>query len=220
MYEIKIYVYNPTGKPVKTDHNYTQKMHGFVSNLMGDNNYGNIGGDYHYSKIYGLNPGGTIKPGFIGYFIVRMTREKFKSLTENWDKCKNTGIYGLELYGLLPSFTDLGKGVFKTNIYSPIMFSTKSINRKDSLSDDELRHCEKYLMNNIKDKANALNFTLDENLSIRILKQNKPSYQMLHRYRNVGRVFDLEINCNEETKEFILINGLGQSSKCGFGFIE
>ena len=75
------------------------------------------------------------------------------------------------------------------------------------------------MIQTIASKAEKRGFNIDKNLSIKIVKQHNHKDINYRGIINKGRVFVLIINCNQETKEFIMLNGIGRSCGCGFGFI-
>ena len=223
--EIIFYV-KQGNKPIGFD--YYEKLHGWVCNLVGNDCYGKPINDYTYSNIAGtlFNKNGICLKNGMGYFIIRTgNKTVFDNFLKNYDNVKDKELfYGIKLVNFaINPVSEVKKNRFRTKVESPILVHSKkyeSLNSKNWYDDNDLANCEKYLKGSIFKKANAQGIKLDENLSVKILNQKKHSDIIYHKNHNIGRVFDLEINCNAETKEFILVNGIGVSCGNGFGMIE
>lgn len=223
MIELKIYFRKSDNKPLP--YNYYKNHHGFVSKLIGNDSYGEAFNNYTYSNLHGsrYEKNGISFKNNVGYFFIRTNNNNtLVNFFQNYDKMKNEEMYyGIYLDGFEISFIDkIEKSRFKTMVESPILVNgSYAFKNKDWFDDEDILKCENYIVNNISEKAKSLNFTIDENLSIKIKNQGKHSDITYGGVHNKGRVFDLEIKCNNETKEFILLNGIGLSCGCGFGMI-
>lgn len=220
--EIKVYV-TQGNKPIGYD--YHRKLHGFVSKLLGNETYGSTTNNYVYSNLnvpeY-KKDGIWLKNGK-GYFIIRTNNpQAFVNFITNYDTLKDKEIfYDIHLDGFnLSQIDSVKKTKFRTMIQSPILINgDKNLLRKDWLDDNDIHKCENYITNNIIEKAKSLNVSLDKDLKVKIKNQKKHSDIVYNGVYNKGRVFDLEINCDDNTKEFILLNGIGRSCGIGFGMI-
>lgn len=218
--EIEIFV--KQGKqPIGFD--YHKKLHGWLSNLLGNDCYGKNVNDYTYSYIARpmYKKDGIHLKDKKGSFVVRTSSPNvLRNFLNNYDKHKDDEMF----YGVYPDgfkflqINNVNKGRFRTMVHSPILVNG-FYDKKDWFDDNDIKRCEEYLVDSVFKKAKASGFTADENLSIKIKNQKKHSDIVYSGVHNKGRVFDLEINCNEETKEFILLNGLGRSCGIGFGMI-
>ena len=225
MVEIKFYL-KQGSKPIGFD--YYEKLHGWVCKLVGNDCYGKSINKYIYSNISGAlynKDGISLKDG-VGTFVIRTNDSNvFNNFLKNYDSIKNKELfYGVKLTGFaINSIFEITKTRFRTKIESPILIHSKKypeLNNKMWYDDEDLANCEKYIKGSIFKKANAQGIKLDKNLSIKIINQKKHSDIIYHKVRNIGRIFDLEINCDEPTKEFIALNGIGASCGNGFGMIE
>lgn len=220
MIEIKL-ILEPFSHALPYD--YYNRMHGFISKLMGDNNYGKNYNRYHYTNIIG---GENTKDGIIfkdatPYFIIRFDKNDTELQDRFWNNitsCVNL-FFGLKLKTFLFEEVDnYKKKTFRTLKQSPILISEK-YRQLDDLSLDIIQETESYLLRCIRNKAKACGFKLDERLTINIVNQYNPKTINYNGIQNKGRLFELKINANEATKKFILLNGLGRSCGCAFGFI-
>lgn len=218
MIEIKLF----TNKPNKlVPYDYVNKMHGVVCRLLGNENYQTPINDYVYSF---LNGGVFLKNGIRfennPYFFIRLNNFNiFKSFIENINK-NNELFYGLIIEGFYePYLQDTDKTIFKTLPSSPILIP-KRYDKYKILPEDEKSHIEDYMKNSVLKKGLENGITLDNNLEIKIKKEHRHCDITYCNIINKGRVFDLEINTNSKTKEFILLNGIGRSCGIGFGFIN
>lgn len=198
---------------------YYHIFHGYVSELLGNEKYGEQSNDYVYSNICG---GRCTVDGFVfpnnPYFYIRTNNDRvWNNFLENINNKKNI-MNGFTVEGFTIVDTKLSGNTFETDAASPILLS-KKYKKMDVLSHDDLINAEEYLINTVKKKAEEVGFEIDPNLSIMITLQRKHRDIMYRGVINKGRNLKLRINCNDKTKEFILINGLGRSTGCGFGFL-
>ena len=220
--EIKVYV-TQGNRPIGYD--YHRKLHGFISKLLGNETYGSKTNNYIYSNLIvpEYKKDGIWLVNGKGCFFIRTNNPQvLVNFMENYDTLKEKEMfYGVYLDGFSFSQIDsIKKTKFKTMAQSPILINgDKNLLRKDWLDDDDIHKCEKYIISNIYEKAKSLNVVLDPNLNIKIKNQKKHSDILYNGVYNKGRVFDLEINCDDKTKEFILLNGIGRSCGIGFGMI-
>lgn len=220
MLEIKILLKIP--KSV-ISYNYHNKLHGYVCNLLNNNTYGEVINNFMYSNLIG---GQNLKEGIKfnenPYFIIRFDKNntQLKELLVNNLKNNQFLFDDLSVIGIAWKVIDLhDKNIFYTLKQSPILVSRNRYMHTNNLTDVELLDCEQYLKHSINNKAKSANFKIDENIEIKIIKQHNPKNIWYKGCVNKGRVFELQINANTETKKFILLNGLGRSCGCGFGFI-
>ena len=198
---------------------YYHILHGYISKLLGDNNYGKLTNDYTYSNICG---GRCTTEGFKfsgkPYFFIRTDKDEvWKNFLTNIAKMKQI-FDGFKVLGFDIVNLDLKRKWFETDASTPILVS-KKYNKVDNLSPSEIKESEQYLVNSVTKKASELGVEIDPNLSISITLQ-RPHRNIVYRgIINKGRNVRLKINCDEKTKEFILIHGLGRSTSCGFGFL-
>ncbi len=207
----------------KTDKNlyygYRNVFHGYISELLGNENYGTTVNDYTYSCLCGgecTKDGITFKNN--PYFYIRTNSEAVWQNFLSNIKNKKSIFNGFNVLGFSIVKDNLEKNSFETDASSPILVS-KKYRLVNNLSRDEIIDTEKYLVNSVFNKAKEMGIEVDDNLSIKIVRQR------MHRdinYRgiiNKGRNLKLMINCDRKTKEFILTHGLGRSTSCGFGFL-
>ena len=229
MYEIKVIC-------KKINHSipnfYYNRLHGYISSLLGNEKYGKMGNDYTYSNILG---GFWTKDGLcfdkdVPHFLIRTNNEVVLQNFLNNLKEHREMFEGLVVEKFSFRKLDLNQSRFRTLSVSPIILKRYG-NTNRYLNKNELEISEKTLVENIRQKGKEENFNVDDNLSIKILREQK---QVTIGYRTLkkgcggneyitlyhrGRVFDLDINCNSATKEFILTHGLGNASSIGCGYI-
>lgn len=216
MYDVLMFIKN---RNFLLDYNYRNKLHGYVSNLMGDNQYGKIFHNYKYSNIIGgelTNKGIFFKED--AYFIIRIERDIDKSILLNNISNHLTLFNGLVLNNINIVKVDYNKTSFRTLKESPILIS-KKFDKVDYINNNNFSIIEDELIKSIKERGKLANIEIDPNLNIKIYKQYNHKDTLYNNIINKGRVFELKINCDEKTKKFILLNGLGRSIGCGFGFI-
>lgn len=202
-------------------YDYYQRMHGYIISLLGDNSYGSMNRDFIYTNLIG---GDNKKEGIVfnnePYFIIRTNNDEIiKKFLININSHKELFLGLTVKYIVPPVEVDCNKNVFFTVKQSPILVS-KTFNWQNVLTSEDIAMTEKYLLNNIIEKAKNISFNIDENLSIKIVSQYNCKDINYNNIINKGRVFKFKIECNNETKEFILLNGLGRSCGSGFGFIN
>lgn len=205
-------------------YDYQSKMHGFIVKVLGDNNYGKNYNRYHYTNLIGCT---NKTEGMVYskecYFYVRLKKndiELQEKLINNLIKHKNDMFYGLKIAGIsMPIIESLeDRTHFRTVRVSPCLIARRH-DKQRTFDSNLITQTEKYFLRCIRNKAKSCGFNLDENLSIEIrnVHENKTSvYRGLH---NNGRVLEFIIRANAETKNFILVNGLGRSCGCGYGFL-
>lgn len=208
-----------TNFPKYVSYDYYQKLHGYVSNLLDNQTYGVGVNDYIYSNIIG---GEFTKNGISfsenSFFIIRTNNNQVLANFLNNIGIKTDVFDGIKVKGFSKNYTNLCKNKFQTIKQSPILVSTK-YNWIDYIPNRFTNEIENYLIQTIASKAEKRGFNIDKNLSIKIVKQHNHKDINYRGIINKGRVFELIINCNQETKEFIMLNGIGRSCGCGFGFI-
>jgi len=199
---------------------YYHVFHGYISELLGNDRYGHEAGDYVYSNICGgrCTTDGFSFPGNNPYFYIRTDNEKvWQNFLKNIKNKKNI-MEGFIVEGFSIVDTKLNGSVFETDASTPILVS-KKYNLVANLSREELIDTEKYMVESVRRKANELGVSIDDSLSIKVLLQRKPRNINYRGIINRGRNLRLRINCDEKTKEFILVHGIGRSTGCGFGFL-
>ena len=205
--------------PKYVSYDYYQKLHGYVSSLLDNQTYGIGVNDYIYSNIIG---GELTKKGIKfsdgSYFIIRTNNGQVLANFLNNIGNKLTMFDGIQVKGFSKSYTNLCKNKFQTVKQSPILVSTK-YNWVDYIPNRLMSEIEGYLIQSILVKAEKRGLIVDKNLSIKVVMQHNHKDINYRGIINKGRVFELVINCNQETKEFIMLNGIGRSCGCGFGFI-
>ena len=221
MLEVKLFFSIPKNN---VSYDYYYKLHGFISKLLPSKSYGKNINEYVYTNLIGgENLKNGIKFNDNPYLIIRFDNNNNvlkRTLIDNIKKCV-TLFDDIKIIGINWETTDRYKqNIFYTVKQSPIIIGQKRFKFQDFLSADELKECERLLFNSIKEKAKEMNFTIDENLEIKIMQQYNHKDINYRGIINKGRVFKLKISSNEETKKFILINGVGNSCGCGFGFIN
>ena len=220
MLEIKI-ILNKINHSIPYD--YYNRLHGYVSDLFGNETYGKCFNNFIYTNLIGgENLKGGIKFNENPYFIVRIDNNDNEIKRRFIDNIKNKRelFFGLKVIGVSWEQINVDeKNIFKTVKQSPILIS-KSISNVNYLNIEEIKETEKFLLETIKNKANNCNFKLDENIKIRIIRQHNNKDINYRGIINKGRVFELKIEANTETKKFIMLNGIGRSCGCGFGFIK
>lgn len=210
-------------KGILLPYDYYNKMHGYMTKLLGGETYGKNVNRYNYTNLLG---GENTKEGIKffehPYFIIRIDKddnELKRRFIDNIAKYKDL-FFGLTVSGITWNDIDVNsKTKFKTIKQSPILLSKKfsSINY---LNNNEIKESEEFLIKTIKEKAETSKFKLDDNLIIKIIRQHNHKDINYKGIINKGRVFELEIKANYETKKFIMLNGIGRSCGCGFGFIN
>lgn len=201
---------------------YFANFHSFIVKLLGDDKYGMRQNDYVYSNIRGWKPRKDLG-GFVfedaPYFNIRTNSEiVWGNFTRNLPSVRQF-MEGFDIDGWTIEETNLNRRVFETCYESPILIGN---NKKDAyapLSNEMKKKYEQYLKNGIFKAAESCGVRIDENLSIRIMYDHGTSYIKYRGIHNIGRRFRLYIECDENTKEFILTHGLGRSCGCGFGYI-
>lgn len=204
-------------------YDYYQRMHGAVCRITGVNEtYGSKCNRYIYTNLIG---GENTTKGIVfknnPYFIIRFSSidtELFSNIVNNITSDKRLFL-GLEIDGVFsPTDTNVDRCLFRTMKQSPILISKKY--DKSYINNCEIvEDVEKSLIENIKNKALECGFVVDKDLKIKIKSIHNNKTINYNGIFNVGRVFELLIYANEDTKNFILLNGLGRSCGCGFGFI-
>jgi CRISPR-associated endoribonuclease Cas6 len=198
---------------------YYHVFHGYMSELLGNDNYGTELTDYVYSNICG---GRCTKDGFSfngnPYFYIRTSCENVWGNFLKNIKNKKCIFDGFNVIGFNVIDTPLNKKYYETDASTPILVS-KKYNFCDNLSSEDIFSTEKYLVNSVTKKANDSGFEIDPNLSIKIVMQRNHRDINYRGVINKGRNFKMKIDCNDSTKEFILTHGLGRSTSCGFGFL-
>lgn len=211
----------------KIDHiipyDYYQRMHGAVCRITGVNEtYGSKCNRYIYTNLIG---GENTTKGIVfknnPYFIIRFSSidtELLSNIVNNIISDKRLFL-GLEIDGVFSTTdTNVDRCHFRTMKQSPILISKKY--DKSYINNSEIvEDIEKSLIENIKNKALECGFVVDKDLKIKIKSIHNNKTINYNGIFNVGRVFELLIYANEDTKNFILLNGLGRSCGCGFGFI-
>lgn len=197
---------------------YQHIFHGYISELLGDNSYGNQLNKYTYSNLCGYK---CTKAGLVfknnPYFYIRTSSEEvWKNFLSNIKKKINI-FDGFSIESFTMKEISLDKPFYETNPSSPILVSKKF--KSDTLTNEEIEENERYLVNNVINKAKEYGFDADKNLSIKIISQKRHTDIMYRGIINKGRNFRLSISCDGPTKEFILTHGLGRSTSCGFGFL-
>lgn len=198
---------------------YYHVFHGYVSKLLGNEKYGQVDNDYVYSNICGgrCTDGGFYFPSKPYFFIRTNNDAVLNNFLSNLSRQMNI-MEGFIVDGFTLVDTDLSSNIFETDAASPILVS-KKYRRVENLSKEEILDTERYLVNSIKHRARELNTDIDENLSIKILSQRRSRNIKYRGFVNKCRNFRLRIDCDNETKEFILTHGIGRSTSCGFGFL-
>jgi CRISPR-associated endoribonuclease Cas6 len=198
---------------------YYHVFHGYISELLGNNQYGREVNDYVYSNICGgrCTTDGFYFPGK-PYFYIRTDNEGvWQNFLKNIRNKKNI-MDGFVVDGFTILETKLSRTVFETDASTPILVSNKYRLVKN-LSREELYDTENYMVESIRRKAKELGVSIDNDLSIKILTQRSPRNINYRGTINKGRNLKLRINCDDKTKEFILVHGIGRSTGCGFGFL-
>lgn len=220
MIEIKI-ILNKVNHFIPYD--YYNRLHGYVVKLFGNSTYGMGVNRYIYTNLIGgenLKEG--IKFNIEPFFIVRIDKNDSELMFNFIKNIKDNQelFFGLTVKGVSWEEKNVKEQfIFSTNKVSPILIS-KHYNFQRILYKDDFVNIENYLMNIIKNKAKLVNFKLDENLSFKIDSSYNHKDINYKGIKNRGRVFRFKIKANEETKRFILLNGVGKSCGCGFGFIN
>lgn len=217
MFDIKVAL-KKTDKVLPYDYYY--KMHGFICNLLGNNFYCSMQNNYIYSNLMG---GDYTKDGIVfkeqPYFFIRTDDDTVLANFLNSLSNNKTKLFeGFEIEGFMTLLPKIKTSYFRTVKSSPILVS-KTFDKKDNLSNDDLKETEKYLVESVIRHAKEYNVSIDENLTIEIIRQHKHKDILYKETINKGRVFELKINANKETKEFIISHGIGRSTGSGFGFL-
>lgn len=204
-------------------YDYYNRLHGYVSNLLGNETYGKNINKFIYTNLIG---GENLKSGIRfnnnPYFIIRLDNNDNETKRRFIDNIKEHTklFFGLTVLGISWSQVDIEeKTRFRTIKQSPILVS-KKFSFTNYLNNDEIRECENFLMKTIKDKARTANFKIDDDFTIKIVRQHNHKDINYSGIINKGRVFEFEIHATKETKKFIMLNGIGRSCGCGFGFIN
>jgi CRISPR-associated endoribonuclease Cas6 len=198
---------------------YYHVFHGYISELLGNDRYGHEASDYVYSNICGgrCTTDGFSFPGN-PYFYIRTDNEKvWQNFLKNIKDKKNI-MDGFIVEGFSIVDTKLSSNVFETDASTPILVS-KKYSKVRNLSREELIETEKYMVESVRRKAKELGVGIDDNLSIKVLTQRKWRNINYRGVINRGRNLRLRIDCDDKTKEFILVHGIGRSTGCGFGFL-
>lgn len=201
-------------------YDYYNRHHGYVTKIMGDESYGSITNRYIYSNLIGgENTSDGIKFNDNPYFKIRiddndiLLKQKFlQNIASNYEL-----YYGLKVEGFTIKDVNVEKNTYRTLKQSPILISKKY--KKDYLTEEDLFDTEKYLIDSIMRKSETVGFDIDPNFSLKIKRMHNHKDILYNGIINKGRVFELEIKSNQETKNFILLNGIGRSCGTGFGFI-
>jgi len=198
---------------------YYHVFHGYISELLGNDRYGHEASDYVYSNICGgrCTTDGFSFPGN-PYFYIRTDSDKvWQNFLRNIRVKKNI-MEDFVVEGFTVVDVKLSGSIFETDASTPILVSQK-YKLTNYLSREELADTEKYMVESVRRKARELGVSIDENLSIKVLTQRKTRNINYRGIINRGRNFRLRINCDDKTKEFILVHGIGRSTGCGFGFL-
>ena len=212
-----IVILEKTKKPLR--YGYSSLLHGYMSELLGNENYGKSLSDYTYSHFIG---GKRTNDGIVfednPYFYIRTSKEEvWKNFLKNISR-KKFIFEGYNVLGFNVMDMNLDKEYFETDSSTPILVS-KKYNLFDVLSQKELYDTEDYLVKSIINKGKDFGIDIDKNLSIKIVSQKKHTDVFYRDIINKGRNFKLKITCDKPTKEFILTYGIGRSTSCGFGFL-
>lgn len=212
---------NQPSKPIP--YYYHNKLHGYLTQIFKNDNYGKIINNFTYTNLIGgENKNNGIVFHTNPYFIVRINEDKLSDFEELKEKISTHTelFYGLHIVDVSVTVRKVNnQTMFKTVKQSPILVA-KGYNHTNYLNEQYIKETEEYLLNSIKNKAEVAKFKLDKNLKIKIVKQHNHKNINYKGGINKSRVFEFEINGNDETKEFIMINGMGRSCGCGFGFIN
>ena len=222
---VKVFL-SPKEENMILTHTYYNKFHGFVCELLGDNQYQNRSNNYTTTFICG---GKSIDKGIVFtkndvYFIFRTNDEHvWQNFLHNISIKVDTG-FGFSITGYSIIENSLNNDTFETVYSTPILIS-KTYDYVERLSSDDIAKTEQYLKEGIFKKAQDEGFNVNKDLEISIEKQwgrKTIEYQRKYNQRpivNRGRNLRVRIKCDEETKNFILVHGLGRSTGCGFGFL-
>lgn len=216
MFDIKVILKKTD---VVLSYDYFHKMHGYVCNVLGNTFHKSMLNNYIYTNLLG---GDNTKDGIVfkenPYFLIRT--DDCSVLANFLNNLPNNKLLfdGLEIECFTSYPTISKKSYFRTVKSSPILVS-KNYDRKDVLSKDDLNETEKYLIESIHKHAIEYGFEVDSNLSIKIIRQHNHKDIRYRNILNKGRVFELQIKCDNKTKEFILLHGIGRSVGSGFGFL-
>lgn len=203
-------------------YSYLPILHGYLSNVICDNNYCTTQNKFIYTGLCG---GKCIKKGLFfeknPYFYVRFSdADAYASFVTNLRDNKLYDIFDdVKVIGLSNVPDTSEKDVFRILAYSPLVTSENIQRIKGNLDDNDLSHLESYLIANVRERAEKHNIAIDPNLSIKVIAQFST---VLAHYRKIDkrcRVLDIAIEADDDTKEFIYSHGLGKSTSCGFGFI-
>ena len=203
-------------------YDYYNKMHGYICKLLGNDFYGKDYRNYVYSNICN---GRCTKQGFKfvdnPYFYVRVDSEKLRGVFYK-NIVRIPIILGRNKFyveGVEIIEEDLSEKVyFDTDAASPIIAPKKF--KGDYLSIDDLKICEESFVAQVKRRGNEMDIDIDPTLSIEVVKQRPHRDILMHGIINKGRNLLLKISANDETKKFIMDNGIGRSTSCGFGFLK
>ena len=199
---------------------YEMALHGYVSSVIGNEMYDKRGSNYVYTNFIGIKPSGdSYKVNGEPYFLLRLSSgEQLNRFLKNFPS-KPEIFEGVTIKSISPCYDDEDNKVFSSTPASPIILP-KKYDSKDHLTREELNDCENYLIANVRRTANQFGFTLDNNFSIKILRQKKHSNYYYRGWMNKGRNLTIEINGNSETKNFILSHGIGRCTGIGCGFLR
>ena len=107
------------------------------------------------------------------------------------------------------------RDIFTFTRNSPLIVSGKLGEKKETYNSNELAEVQKYMRESILKKAKLARYELGD-FKINIQHEYRP-HDIKYEGMNIkGRVMKIKIDSNEETKKFILNNGIGK--KCGMGF--
>lgn len=214
----KIILTTPRGN--KLPSGYRTQFHGFVSNLFGDNCYKENKSKYSVSALRNCEfVGGSIVFYDNPYFIVRIgDSETFECFRNGVKRYKNE-FFGMLIEGIQELETNLERNMFSIQKDSPIILGRSFKHMHNIMNKEEMEMAERYLVSQTLERAKKANINIDNGLRIKIVKDFQPVVIKYHGILNNSRIMDLEIECDNGLKEFILLHGLGKSNSCSFGFV-
>ena len=199
---------------------YEMALHGYVSSIIGNEMYDKRGSDYVYTNFIGIKPSTDYyKVEEEPYFLIRLSSEEQLKHFLSVFPTKQEIFEGVRVKSISPCYDDEDNKIFSSTPASPIILP-KRYDSRDHLSRNELDVCERYLTDNVKRTAKQFGFNLDDNFGIKILSQGRHSNYYYRGWMNKGRSLTVRIDGNKETRNFVLVHGVGRCTGIGCGFLR
>lgn len=204
---------------------YLEKIHGWVNKVLGNNHYGKMMNDYVYTPLmtdnsYDYHYGSSgIEFKNDPFMLIRVDDEKVNLSESLINIGKNPIIFDdLSITGVNVLKVNTTKKTYKTPFCSPTRMG-QHWKYVDSFGTEWMGKVENYLKECVLQKAKEGNFEINEDFSIKVIREERHCDYMYRNQLIKGYNFVVKINAPQNVKEFILSQGLGRSNGIGLGFL-